>query len=110
MGDPTKRGFGSRADPPDGEEERLVARGGNAIAAVQLGAVGGEIRGVDEIGRLRPVVRECGDSDRNRRGDVLVDARRPERRVRDGLADPPRDLQGSVTRGLGQHDRELFAA
>src|SRR5207245_4506295 len=53
------------------EQQRLGARADNAVAALELAAVHGEVGLVDELVRVETVLRESGDPERHRRADRL---------------------------------------
>ncbi len=65
---------------------------------------------MDELVRVGAVLREAGDSDRNGRPDRLARGLDVERALRDGAANPFRDLQCLIGRRLRQEDRELLPA
>ena len=105
--------LGHRDEPSaslGGHEQRLGARVEDAVAALELRAVDGEVGLVDELVRVRAVAREPGDADRDGRADRLarrLDVEQPRRRR---PADPLGDLDRLLGRRLRQQDRELLAA
>ena len=93
-----------------GEQQRLGARAEDAVAALQLGAVDGEVGLVDQLVRVGAVLRVAGDADRDRGADRLARGLDLERALGDGAADPLGDLQRLLRRRLREQDRELLAA
>ena len=92
------------------EEQRLGAGAEDAVAALELRAVDGEVGLVDELVRVGAVLRERGDADGHRRPDGLGRGLDLELALRHGAADPLGDLERLVRRRLGKQDRELLAA
>ncbi len=92
------------------EEQRLGAGAEDAVAALELRAVDGEVGLVDELVRVGAVLRERGDADGHRRPDGLGRGLDLELALRHGAADPLGDLECLVGRRLGKQDRELLAA
>ena len=93
-----------------GHQQRLGARIEHAVAALELGAVDGQVGLVDQLVGVGAVAREAGDADRDRRPDRLARGLDVVRARRDRAADPLGDLEGLLRRRLGQQDRELLAA
>ena len=96
--------------PVGRDEQRLRARAEDAVAPLELRAVDGEVGLVDQLVRVRAVLRIAGDADRDRRADRLARRLDVERPLRDGAADALRDLHRLLRRRLRQEDRELLAA
>ena len=92
------------------EEQRLGAGAEDAVAALELRAVDGEVGLVDELVRVGAVLRERGDADGHRRPDGLGRGLDLELALRHGAADPLGDLERLVRRRLRKEDRELLAA
>ena len=92
------------------EQQRLGARTDNAVATLQLAAVDGEVRLVDQLVRVEAVFREAGDAERHRRADGLGGRLDLELALSNCAPDPLCDLQRLLRRGLRQQDRELLAA
>ncbi len=65
---------------------------------------------MDQFVRVRAVLRERGDAEADGGSDRLGRRLDVEGRLRDGAADPLRDLERLLGRGLGQKERELLAA
>ena len=97
-------------DPLGGHVERLGARSEHTVAALQLGAVDGEVGLVDERVRVLRVLRIGGDADRDGRADRLARGLDVEAPVGDGAADALGDLERLLRRRLGEQDAELLAA
>ena len=93
-----------------GEQQRLGARAEDAVAALELRAVDGEVGLVDQLVRVDAVLRERRDADRHGRADRLRRGLDLELALGDGAADPLRDLERLLGRRLRQEDRELLAA
>ncbi len=92
------------------EQQRLGAGAEDAVAALELGAVDGEVGLVDELVRVDAVLRERGDAERHRRADRLARGLDLELALGDRAADPLGDLHRLLGRRLRQEDRELLAA
>jgi hypothetical protein len=90
-----RRQHGPQARPQDG------------VPALQPRALGRAPPVAKEVVRIGAVSRKCGDADRKRDADVLARALRPDRRVRNRLADALRDLLRVRQTRLRQDDREL---
>ena len=93
-----------------GHEQRVVADALDAVPALELRAVDGEVGLVDQLVRVGCVLRETGDADRHGRADRLARGLDLERRLGDGAPDSLGDLERLVGRRLRQEDRELLAA
>ena len=93
-----------------GHEQRLGARAEDAVPPLQLGAVDGEVGLVDQLVRVRAVLRIAGDADRDGCADRLAGRLDVERALRNGPANAFRDLHRLLRRCLRQQDRELLAA
>ena len=91
-------------------QQRLGAGAEDAVAALELRAVDGEVGLVDERVRVLRVLREAGDADRDGRADRLARRLDVEQPLRDRAADPLGDLERLLRRRLRQQDRELLAA
>src|SRR4051794_9989787 len=83
-------------------EQRLGARPEHAVSSLQLRAVYGEVRLMDELVRVGAVLREAGDADRNGCPDRLARGLDVEGALSDGTADPLRDLHCLIGRRLRQ--------
>ena len=96
--------------PVSGHQERLRAGAEDAVAALELRPVDGEVGLVDERVRILRVLRVAGDADRD--GGANRVARRLDvvELVCDRTADPLGDLHRLLGRCLRQEDRELLAA
>ena len=92
------------------EQQRLGARTDDAVAALELAAVHGEVGLMDELVRVEAVLREAGDAERHRRADRLGGRLDLELALGNLAPDPLRDLHRLLRRGLRQQDRELLAA
>ncbi len=73
-------------------------------------AVDGEVGLVDQLVRVEAVLREARDADRHGRADRLGRRLDLELALGDRAADPLRDLERLLRRGLRQENRELLAA
>ena len=93
-----------------GQEQRLGAGVEDAVASLELRAVDGEVGLVDQLVRIRPVARETGHADRDRRLDRLARGLDVEGTGCDGAPDPLCDLERLLRRGLRQEDGELLTA
>ena len=93
-----------------GEQQRLGARADDAVAALELAAVHGEVGLVDELVRVEPVLREPRDAERHGRADRLRCGLHLELALGDRAPDPLCDLHRLLGRRLRQEDRELLAA
>ena len=91
-------------------QQRLRARAEDAVPALELGAVDREVGLVDQLVRIRSVLREAGDADRDRGADRLARRLDVERAVGDRATNPLGDLERLLGRRLGQEDRELLTA
>ena len=91
-------------------QQRLGARADDAVSALQLAAVHGEVGLVDQLVRVEAVLREARDAERHRRADRLRRGLDLELPLRNGAADPLGDLHRLLGRRLRQQDRELLAA
>ena len=92
------------------EQQRLRARAENAVTALELRPVHGEVGLVDQLVRVGAVLRERRDADRDRCAHGLRRGLDLELLLRNGAPDPLRDLERLVGRRLRQEDRELLAA
>ena len=79
-------------------QQRLGARVEHAVAALELGAVDGEVGLVDQLVRVGSVARERGDADRDRRADRLARGLDVEGASGDRAPDPLGDLEGLFRR------------
>ena len=91
-------------------EHGLVRRVEDAVAALDLRPVDGEVGLVDELVRVLAVARERGDAERDRRVDRLARGVDLELALGDRAPDALGDLERLLRLGLGQQDRELLAA
>ena len=92
------------------EQQRLRARADDAVAALELAAIDGEVGLVDELVRVGAVFREARDAERNRRADRLCRRLDLELTLGDRAADALRDLHRLLGRRLREENRELLAA
>ena len=103
-----RRRDGAGARPPG---VRVVAgRVEDAVPALELRAVDGEVGLVDELVRVAPVAREARDADRDRRADRLARGLDVEEPLGGRAADALGDLERLLGRRLREEDRELLAA
>ena len=95
---------------PPASEQRLGARAEDAVAALELRAVDGEVGLVDQLVRVGAVLREPATPIETvaRIGSLEVSTSNVA--LGDGAADPLGDLERLLGRRLGQEDRELLAA
>ena len=91
-------------------DERLRACVEDAVPALQLGPVDGEVGLVDQLVCVGAVAREGGDTDRDGRANRLARGLDVDGRGGDCAPDPFGDLEGLFRRRLGQEDRELLTA
>ena len=92
-------------------EQQLVGRGGeDAVAALELRPVHGEVRLVDQLVLVAPVDREGRDADRDGGADRVARGRDLEELLGDGAPYPLGDLERLLDGRLGEQDRELLAA
>ena len=91
-------------------QQRLGAGAEDAVAALELRAVDGEVGLVDERVRVLRVLRVAGDADRDGRADRLARRLDVVQALGDRAADPLGDLERLLRRRLRQEDRELLAA
>ena len=104
-------GHGDEGHAPFGRhQQRLRARAEDAVAALELRAVDGQVGLVDERVRVLGVLRVAGDADRDGCADRLARRLDVVQPLRDRPADPLGDLERLLRRCLGQEDRELLAA
>ena len=96
--------------PVGADQDRLRAHAEDAVPALELGAVDGEVGLVDELVRVVCVLRVARDADRDRGADRLARGLDVEGRRRDGAPDPLGELERLLGRGLGQEDAELLPA
>ena len=93
-----------------GHGQRLGARVECAVSALELRAIDGEVRLVDQLVGVLAVARVGGDADRDRRADRLARRLDVERAIGDLAADPLGDLHRLLGARLGQQDAELLTA
>ena len=96
--------------PVSGHQERLRAGAEDAVAALELRAVDGEVGLMDERVRILRVLRVAGDADRDGGADRVARRLDVVELVCDRTADPLGDLHRLLGRRLRQEDRELLAA
>ena len=94
----------------DRDRQRLRARVEHAVSALELRAVDGQVRLVDELVGVRPVPWEGGDAERDGRANRLARRLDVEGPSGDRRADALRDLERLLGVRLGQQDAELLAA
>ena len=92
------------------QEDRLRAGAQDAVPALELRTVDGEVGLVDELVRVGAVRGAAGHADRDGRADRLARRLHVEPLVGDGAADPLGDVEGLLRGRLREHDRELLAA
>src|SRR5436305_1286285 len=92
---------GSAARQPNHED---------AVSPLQLRPVDGEVGLVDQLVRIRAVLRIPGNADRHCRADGLARGLDVESPLRDRTPDALGDLHRLLRRCLRQEDRELLAA
>ena len=93
-----------------GDRQRLGACVEHTVSALELRAVDGEIRLMDELVRVLAVTWVRGDADRDRRADRLARGLDVDGAIRDLAADPLGDLECLLGARLRQQDAELFAS
>jgi hypothetical protein len=93
-----------------GEEEWLGARPLDAVSALQLGAVDGEVGLVDELVRVDAVLGEARHAEGDGRADGLARRLHLEAAVGHRAPNPLGDLEGDVRGRLREEDGKLLAA